>query len=299
MGRVIRVVLSGASVAELLNEAEKFIAEVKEQQNTPWDPVQITNPHISEQVAEEPQTEEVYIPNVGIVDKPVDSPLVTGGGVLDSRGLPWDERIHASSQGTNKDGSWRYRRGVEQAQIDQVEAELRGSVPAQPAAPMPPPVTASPVPPPVPLMPNVPAMPVHPVMPPMVTASPVIPGPSVLQQPHVAPPVSPLGNVQAPPASPAPAADVIPMVAPTAPSTVTSVPPMPPTMLAAHTPETFKANLVSILANLVKEGRLTQEYIRSLQNYFKVDNIWQVSDEQAVEMFNDFVKYNLIIKADV
>jgi hypothetical protein len=57
---------------------------------------------------------------------------------LDSKGLPWDHRIHTSTKSTNKDGSWRQLRGSDPAVVAAVEAELRGalgrSVPAAPVA---------------------------------------------------------------------------------------------------------------------------------------------------------------------
>lgn len=58
---------------------------------------------------------------------------------LDKNGLPWDERIHASSRAKIADGSWRMKRGVQQHVVDTVEAELRGqavAAPPPPAAPM-------------------------------------------------------------------------------------------------------------------------------------------------------------------
>jgi len=72
---------------------------------------------------------------------------------LDSDGLPWDQRIHSASRAVNADGTWRQRRGVDQAVLDQVRAELKQtmSVPA-PLAP-PPPVVAPPPPPIVPAPP--------------------------------------------------------------------------------------------------------------------------------------------------
>jgi hypothetical protein len=45
---------------------------------------------------------------------------------LDKNGLPWDERIHASSRAKIADGSWRMKRGVQQHVVDEVEAQLRG-----------------------------------------------------------------------------------------------------------------------------------------------------------------------------
>lgn len=44
---------------------------------------------------------------------------------LDSAGLPWDKRIHASSRNKLQDGTWRMMRGVDKAVVESVEAELR------------------------------------------------------------------------------------------------------------------------------------------------------------------------------
>lgn len=72
---------------------------------------------------------------------------------LDSRGLPWDARIHASSRSQVADGSWRNRKcPADQTKeswdqyIAQVEAELKGvmSVPTPAAVPTP---TEAPAPP--------------------------------------------------------------------------------------------------------------------------------------------------------
>jgi len=48
----------------------------------------------------------------------------------DKHGIPWDERIHASTKGLNKDGTWRYRRGVDESTIKAVEQELLMTPPA-------------------------------------------------------------------------------------------------------------------------------------------------------------------------
>lgn len=104
--------------------------------------------------------------------KPSDAP----GTGLDSRGLPWDGRIHASSKVRNADGSWRAKRGLNDgALVARVEAELRAAV-AAPAAPAMVPVQ------PVPMPTSTP-----PVMmaPPMVTPPPaaVLPPPAVPMEP--------------------------------------------------------------------------------------------------------------------
>lgn len=46
-------------------------------------------------------------------------------GELDVNGLPWDERIHASSKTRNADGSWRQRRNLSPVTLETVTAELR------------------------------------------------------------------------------------------------------------------------------------------------------------------------------
>lgn len=47
------------------------------------------------------------------------------GVALDSAGLPWDGRIHSREKTVIKDGTWKYKRGVDDATIAQVEAALR------------------------------------------------------------------------------------------------------------------------------------------------------------------------------
>jgi len=51
-------------------------------------------------------------------------------GPLDTTGLPWDERIHAGTKGTNKDGSYKRRKGCTDATFDTVSAELRAGIAA-------------------------------------------------------------------------------------------------------------------------------------------------------------------------
>lgn len=47
------------------------------------------------------------------------------GVELDSKGLPWDERIHASTKTKIASGEWKAKRGVDDATVAAVEAELR------------------------------------------------------------------------------------------------------------------------------------------------------------------------------
>lgn len=79
-------------------------------------------------------------------------PTAPAAPVLDSRGMPWDARIHSEARSTNADGSWRNKRGVEAAERSRIEAALLGQ--PEPVAPPPPavhPTIAALVPPPPPV----------------------------------------------------------------------------------------------------------------------------------------------------
>lgn len=66
------------------------------------------------------------------------APAAAGGNnntQVDSRGLPWDARIHGNPPTlTEKDKIWRKKRGVDDALVAQVEQELRGMLSANAAA---------------------------------------------------------------------------------------------------------------------------------------------------------------------
>ena len=96
----------------------------------------------------------------------------TGGATLDSTGLRWDPRIHSTPAKFIANGTWRAKRGIDDATVAKVTAELRG-VPAAPA-PVAPVNTATvainPVAPAVPA-PIAPPPPAAPVAPPTVYES--------------------------------------------------------------------------------------------------------------------------------
>jgi len=54
--------------------------------------------------------------------------LVEEQNELDVNGLPWDKRIHSGKPTKNADGSWKKRRGVDDATFEKVVAELKGEV---------------------------------------------------------------------------------------------------------------------------------------------------------------------------
>ena len=87
------------------------------------------------------------------------APANPAGIEVDANGLPWDERIHAGGRAKNKDGTWRSKRGVnDAAKVKAIEAELRQAlaaglpqaVPQPPAPPAAPPQPPAPVAPPAP-----------------------------------------------------------------------------------------------------------------------------------------------------
>lgn len=59
----------------------------------------------------------------------------------DVEGVRWDKRIHSAGGAKNQDGSWRKKRGVDPALVQQVEAEQADAEPAPAPAPAPAPPT--------------------------------------------------------------------------------------------------------------------------------------------------------------
>lgn len=102
---------------------------------------------------------------------PAAPPSPAGAAVLDAHGLPWDARIHAKTKTMNADGTWRRFRGVQDALVAEVEAQLRASM----AATVPPPPPAAPpaaAPAPAQAALPLPAAPVAPPAPPAVPPAP-------------------------------------------------------------------------------------------------------------------------------
>jgi hypothetical protein len=222
--------------------------------------------------------------SVDNVEKPLpveipDAPSATTSATdsVNKQDLPWDERIHAVTQAKNKDGSWRYKRGVEPETIKSVEEELKqrlvqsGKTTKNQQLSMD--TVAEPI-----------------ATPPQVAPAPI---PVPFQPEPVAAPVSVPHVVAVPPTLQM----VPPFVAAPVPVSQSLPPPMPGQPLA-HSLATFKANLVQTLARLVSEGKLTQEYLQQLKNYFGVENIWQVNDEQLKQLFEEFALSQLILKVE-
>jgi hypothetical protein len=75
------------------------------------------------------------MPSAPTNSAPTSTASVAAGIELDAEGLPWDKRIHsdAAERKTQK-GVWKKRRGVQDAVVAQVEAELRAALAANPGA---------------------------------------------------------------------------------------------------------------------------------------------------------------------
>ena len=71
------------------------------------------------------------IPGTGNADEDESGDTAAAPGATDKNGLPWDERIHSTPAKLTGKGVWRAKRGVNDALVQQVEAELR-SRPQQP-----------------------------------------------------------------------------------------------------------------------------------------------------------------------
>lgn len=181
---------------------------------------------------------------------------------VDSRGVAWDHRIHASSKALNKDGSWRTRRGVEESEVARLEKKTTLSPSPAPAAPpipnarpsvdpVPSPVAAAPIPP--------------------VPAAASVAQPTSVAQLAIVPPPPSYDNVQAPPQ-------------------VATKP--------AHSLETFKANFIPCIGQLVKEGKVDQPGLQQWCDYFQVKQIWDIAknDAQLAQFFNSFCDAGLITK---
>jgi hypothetical protein len=119
---------------------------------------------------------------------------------------------------------------------------------------------------------------------PVVAASPAA-------APTLAPPPVPTSHV------PMPAFPEMPATPPLA-----ALPPLPqPQALptnGVYTFESFKANLVLLIADLVNKGKITQQYVGQLNQHFGTREIAEVvhKDAQARELYELFAQLEFIVK---
>jgi len=86
------------------------------------------------QVREEFSPESVFDSHIhkGGVESDTTTP-VSDNAELDARGMPWDDRIHASTKSKLANGNWKNKRGVDRDLLESVEAELLGTIPQEPS----------------------------------------------------------------------------------------------------------------------------------------------------------------------
>lgn len=95
-------------------------------------------------------TAAIFGTGAGVALPPVaQEERVAPGVTADAAGMPWDGRIHASTRSTVAGGVWRLKKGVDEALVASVTAELRAAM-AAPAAIAPPPAAPVVAPPPAP-----------------------------------------------------------------------------------------------------------------------------------------------------
>ena len=109
----ITVTLGDTPKSEIVRAAEFLLASVGYERPEP-----------SGVSAEEKQAVAAIAPQA-----PEDTTTIVTGIDVDAAGLPWDDRIHSGSRAKNADGTWRQKRGVNDADfVKRVEVELRQRV---------------------------------------------------------------------------------------------------------------------------------------------------------------------------
>ena len=195
-------------------------------------------------------------PPVPPVPAPVSAPRATALPVIpadavDKHGLPWDERIHSGTKVKNADGSWRQRRGVDEALVKTVETELRAlmAIEARPGVALESgvPLDVPSPPPPIPALAET------------VSSAPVTSTtePLAAHGASTAVVTSDAGNVPPPPV-PAPPTSA-PATAPI------PTPPTPPAPIAADgtAPRISFAALMLKLSGAVRERKITTEQVNA------------------------------------
>ena len=170
-------------------------------------------------------------------------PAPTASLGLDSEGLPWDASIHSSKQTKIGNGTWKIKRGVDDATIATRKAQLRAAVGAPPVA------TAAPTAPAAPVAPITPPPPVATIVPPPPTTAPAAPAAPAAELPpnSFAAPIPGVTPVTAAVTPPPPVA------------TTTAAPAAPAAPAGPVTFPEFVARLTA--ANMA--GKITQDQIQA------------------------------------
>ncbi len=279
-----KLLLSGETIAELRTECKEFLKETQsldaEYGPDLSDDSQIALDLVNAGHLPQTRTATETTDAEQMLRERMDAAVPTtpnSGEDYDSEGMPWDHRIHASSRAKTKEGIWRIRRGAKEGEVVAIENEIIRAGRRLAVNPVATPTVASYPPPP--------AFP-GPVPSDIVNTPPTEPAPFAplgLVPPVGLPPQQPVPVVQPPVAA-------LPPQAPVAPAPVTAV------VSLAHNLATFKANQHMVLAELVRQGKINQDYIASLKHYFNVKEIWEINDSQTAELFNVLAEAGLIVR---
>lgn len=185
------------------------------------------------------------------------------GGERDSKGYLWDARIHSETKKKNADGTWRFRRNLDEKVKTSVLAELNaalgGAAPAptfQPAAGV---TSAVPVPP-------------------APAAVPVPPAPTA---PVPVPPVPAAGNVPAPPVT----ATVVPFPNQTPAAPAVPVPPAANVGVPnAGLPDVVSSfrELIQLVNISISRGAMTQAQLSEACAHVKVESVTGLASQPAL-----------------
>jgi hypothetical protein len=76
--------------------------------------------------------------------------------------------------------------------------------------------------------------------------------------------------------------------------------PVPMSNKPAHNFDTFKANFIGVVGNLMQEGKIDLNYVNSLNQHFGVEEFFMIRDkEDAVrELYDNFCSFGFITKVD-
>lgn len=131
---MFRIMIAGKTVGELKTNIQEYLNALGGEQIIAQDPGQLSlAPFVAPPPIPVPSFAFPETPSVDTGPKeqvetyiePVPAPsLVRTPVSYDSRGMIWDARIHSATKATNKDGSWRTRRGVEPLVVSKIESEL-------------------------------------------------------------------------------------------------------------------------------------------------------------------------------
>ena len=149
----MKLVIEGNSMEEISTQVLSLAKEMSNQPAIVTKTTQVYSMPLADLVSEEQdmtpstRTAEGHVVSGGQVWKPSERAgnAYYPEAINDSRGMPFDQRIHVSPEKKNKDGSWLNKR-VGKEKVAEVEAELMDGRPATPVTPAPATKTLSPLP---------------------------------------------------------------------------------------------------------------------------------------------------------